>query len=223
MRVSRWLLGCVGLGVLLAATGICSLTAFFLTRQAVVDLQGNGILLDDPLAALRCVASGQCEADPSRLAPAAEAAPLLALTPLFTAIPTEVSPMANATAVLAPPATVMQVPAAPTPTLDPGRSLPRITDPRQIRILLLGVDQRSAAEESGPFRTDTMILMNIDPVHKTVGVLSLPARSVGEHPRFWAWTHQYRQFYRRCQCLSRRWRAGPGHGNRVGEFRHAGR
>ena len=174
MRVSRWLLGCVGLGVLLAATGICSLTAFFLTRQAVVDLQGNGILLDDPLAALRCVASGQCEADPSRLAPAAEAAPLLALTPLFTAIPVEVSPVANATAVLAPPATVMQVPAAPTPTLDPGRSLPRITDPRQIRILLLGVDQRSAAEESGPFRTDTMILMNIDPVRKTVGVLSLP-------------------------------------------------
>lgn len=173
MRVSRWLLGCVGLGALLAAAGIGSLTAFLLTRQAVVDLQGNGILLDDPLAVLRCIVSGQCEAGQSRLAPAAEVAPLLALTPRFTAIPTENSP-ADVTAVLAAPATVMQVPAALTPTPDPGRGLPRITDPRQIRVLLLGVDQRSAAGESGPFRTDTMILMNIDPVRKTVGVLSLP-------------------------------------------------
>lgn len=174
MRVSTWLLGCVGLGALLAASGIGSLTAFILTRQAVVDLQGNGILLDDPPAALRCVVSGRCEAGQSRLAPAAEVAPLLALTPWFTAIPTENSPAADVTAVLAAPATVMQAPAVPTPTLDPSRGLPRITDPRQIRILLLGVDQRSAAGESGPFRTDTMILMNIDPVRKTVGVLSLP-------------------------------------------------
>ena len=57
---------------------------------------------------------------------------------------------------------------------DPLQDLPRITDPRQIRILLLGIDQRSETGETGPFRTDTMILLNIDPVRKTVGVLSLP-------------------------------------------------
>ena len=171
MRVSGWLLGLIGFGTLLAAAGICSLTTFFLTRQTVVDLQRSGILLDDPLAMLRCVGGGQCE-DNKALADA----PMLALTPLFTAAPVEVSPVASATAA---PTRVAST-AAPTaaaqasPTLDPGRGLPRITDPRQIRILLLGIDQRSAAGESGPFRTDTMILMNIDPVRKTVGVLSLP-------------------------------------------------
>lgn len=171
MRVSGWLLGFIGFGALFAAAGICSLTAFLLTRQTVVDLQRSGILLDDPLAMLRCVNSGQCEAD----RPAVDDAPALALTPLFTAIPVEVSPVANATAVPTSAAsTAAQVPPSLTPTLEPERGLPRITDPRQIRILLLGIDQRSAAGESGPFRTDTMILMNIDPVRKTVGVLSLP-------------------------------------------------
>ena len=173
MRVSGWLLGFIGFGALFAATGICALTAFLLTRQTVVDLQQSGILLDDPLVMLRCVGSGQCEADRSS-PPVSEDAPVLVLTPLFTAIPSEISPVANVTAALDAPLAVTQVPATLTPTLEPGRGLPRITDPRQIRILLLGIDQRSAAGESGPFRTDTMILMNIDPVRKTVGVLSLP-------------------------------------------------
>lgn len=174
MRVSGWLLGFIGFGALFAAAGICSLTAFLLTRQTVVDLQRSGILLDDPLAMLRCVGAGQCEDDNSS-PPFPVDAPALALTPLFTAVPVEVSPVANATAVpTRAVSTAAQAPPSLTPTLEPERGLPRITDPRQIRILLLGIDQRSAAGESGPFRTDTMILMNIDPVRKTVGVLSLP-------------------------------------------------
>lgn len=171
MRVSGWLRGFIGFGALFAAAGICSLTAFLLTRQTVVDLQRSGILLDDPLAMLRCVGAGQCEDD----WPAVDDAPVLALTPLFTAVPVEVSPVASATAAPTRAASTAAQAVPPlTPTLEPERGLPRITDPRQIRILLLGIDQRSAAGESGPFRTDTMILMNIDPVRKTVGVLSLP-------------------------------------------------
>lgn len=48
------------------------------------------------------------------------------------------------------------------------------TDPRQIRILLMGIDQRTATGERGPFRSDTMIVVNIDPVRKTAGVISFP-------------------------------------------------
>ena len=167
MRVSGWLLGLIGCGVWLAATGLCSMTAFVLAHQTVVDLQESGILLDDPLATLRCVNFGQCESD----RPVVDDVPVVALRPLFTAIPTEISPVAATSTLDAPPA-LTDIP--PAPTLDPRRVLPRIVDPRQIRILLLGIDQRSAAGESGPFRTDTMILLNIDPVRKTAGVLSLP-------------------------------------------------
>jgi LCP family protein required for cell wall assembly len=38
--------------------------------------------------------------------------------------------------------------------------------------LLLGIDERE--QESGPWRTDTMILLTVDPVSKTAGLLSIP-------------------------------------------------
>lgn len=173
MRISGWLAGFIGVGFLFAATGICSLTAFGLTRQAVIDLQASGILVDDPLVMLRCVSSARCE---EAKAPAPPEAPLLTLKPLFTATPSAIAPAADKPTAPneARPAVSSPVVAAPMPTPNPGGSRPRITDPRQIRILLLGIDQRSATEDAGPFRTDTMILLSIDPVRKTVGVLSLP-------------------------------------------------
>jgi LCP family protein required for cell wall assembly len=45
-------------------------------------------------------------------------------------------------------------------------------DPRRVTILLLGIDQRQG--ETGPFRTDTMILLSLDPVAKTGAILSIP-------------------------------------------------
>ena len=42
----------------------------------------------------------------------------------------------------------------------------------QINILLLGVDQRPS--EKGATRTDTMILLTVDPASKTAGMLSIP-------------------------------------------------
>ena len=41
-----------------------------------------------------------------------------------------------------------------------------------INVLLLGTDERP--DESGPSRTDTMILLTLDPQHQTAGMLSLP-------------------------------------------------
>lgn len=42
----------------------------------------------------------------------------------------------------------------------------------RINILLLGIDQRPG--ETGPFRTDTMIVFSIDPEHKRASILSIP-------------------------------------------------
>ena len=39
-------------------------------------------------------------------------------------------------------------------------------------VLLLGIDERK--QETGPFRTDTMLVLTIDPVAKTAGMLSIP-------------------------------------------------
>ncbi len=43
---------------------------------------------------------------------------------------------------------------------------------KRINILLLGIDQRPG--ETGPFRTDTMIVVTIDPQTRSVGMLSIP-------------------------------------------------
>lgn len=47
------------------------------------------------------------------------------------------------------------------------------TSKERINILLLGIDQRES-EAGQPTRTDTMILLTIDPVGKTMGLLTIP-------------------------------------------------
>ncbi len=164
-----------GLGALAVLTGLCSFTSFSLSQQTVIDMNASGFRVDDPLITIRCALVGKCEDE--TLADAAQRAPLLVLTSLFTAVPSatpvpdtpvpraEVAAEATAQPTLA---------AAATATVAPTQELPRITDPRAMNILLLGIDQRSAADEQGPFRTDTMILLNINPARETVGVLSFP-------------------------------------------------
>ncbi len=46
----------------------------------------------------------------------------------------------------------------------------KLTEP--VNILLLGIDQREG--ESGPWRSDTMILVSLDPVNHTAAMLSIP-------------------------------------------------
>lgn len=51
-------------------------------------------------------------------------------------------------------------------------AVPVWTDPARISILLLGIDQRKG--EKGPFRTDTMMVLSVDPIRKTAVMLSIP-------------------------------------------------
>ena len=183
MRVS----GCLAIFALcltfIAMTGFCSATSFSLAQQTVVDLNAAGMAVDDPLATLRCAITGRCESAPGDAPPLH--APLLELTPLTTAMPTsppEIS-IANTVVITEAPAATRIAPTA-MPTTAPVAALPRVTDPRQIQILLLGIDQRSATDDPGPFRTDTMMLININPAQKSIGVLSLPRDLWVEIPDF---------------------------------------
>jgi len=45
-------------------------------------------------------------------------------------------------------------------------------DPDRVNILLMGIDER--ANEQGPWRTDTLMLISIDPVARSAGMLSIP-------------------------------------------------
>jgi polyisoprenyl-teichoic acid--peptidoglycan teichoic acid transferase len=53
-----------------------------------------------------------------------------------------------------------------------GQLLPIWVGEERITVLLLGVDERS--QETGPWRTDTIILLTLDPQTKQAGVLSIP-------------------------------------------------
>jgi polyisoprenyl-teichoic acid--peptidoglycan teichoic acid transferase len=50
--------------------------------------------------------------------------------------------------------------------------IPTLDDPTRVTVLLLGIDQRKG--ETGPFRTDTMIVLSLDPVRQTGVILSIP-------------------------------------------------
>jgi LCP family protein required for cell wall assembly len=49
---------------------------------------------------------------------------------------------------------------------------PRWNGQERVNLLVLGVDQRPG--ERGPWRTDTMIVVSVDPASKSAGVLSIP-------------------------------------------------
>lgn len=53
-----------------------------------------------------------------------------------------------------------------------GEPLPDWQKKERVNILLLGIDQREG--QHGPWRTDTMIVLTIDPENKTAGMLSIP-------------------------------------------------
>lgn len=47
-------------------------------------------------------------------------------------------------------------------------------DPHTRTILLLGIDERTAVDREPAYRSDTMMLINIDPIRKHVGIVSIP-------------------------------------------------
>jgi polyisoprenyl-teichoic acid--peptidoglycan teichoic acid transferase len=181
MRISRGCLGIFSFMALLVMTGLCSVVAYAGMRGAVVDLWGQGVKVDS----IGKVA--QSLLDPNSIKLSAQnaglnAAALPTLTPT-TIVPTAAPQVAATTDPLVTPATpdplvtvtaTQEVAAVAAPTQD-AFITQKWEDPRQIRILLLGIDQRNAAFETEKvFRSDTMILVNIDPVRKTIGVLSFP-------------------------------------------------
>ena len=63
----------------------------------------------------------------------------------------------------------------PTPVIAPVVDLPPAWDgASRINILFIGLDARDLESQDGPPRSDTMMLITIDPLTKTAGMLSIP-------------------------------------------------
>jgi len=146
----------IGVIIFVAATGFCSWLSFSFARQVAIDFP------DQPTA----VQFAARPATPTAAATSTPAPPTSTPRPGETITPAPIS-------------------AELTATLDP---LPPIwNDPRRITILVMGIDQRSAMpDEERAYRTDTMLLVSVDPVRRRVGILSLPRDLWVEIPGFGA-------------------------------------
>lgn len=112
---------------------------------------------------------------------AGDLAELPAFDPLgLQTVPTPVGvlmPTATALAASVPTSAPAADGATPPPTTAPDPAAASAADyqwtnPNRVTILLLGIDQRRG--EEGAFRTDTMILLSVDPVRQTAAMLSIP-------------------------------------------------
>jgi polyisoprenyl-teichoic acid--peptidoglycan teichoic acid transferase len=63
---------------------------------------------------------------------------------------------------------------APTIMPEIGIEVPKWDGKERVTLLLLGLDYRDWTTDSGPPRSDTMILLTIDPLNKTAGMMSIP-------------------------------------------------
>jgi polyisoprenyl-teichoic acid--peptidoglycan teichoic acid transferase len=162
------------------ATMACGGAAFVGTRSFVITAGA-----DIPLPAFRAVAQG-----PTATSLLPIETPILPTTVLETTVPGAATepPAADLTTV-SPTAVPTEAPAvAEVPQDDNAlvRGAVQRLGPRAITVLLLGIDQRSAVESADTefFRTDTVIVLRLDPVRRTAGMLSIPRDLYLEIPGF---------------------------------------
>ncbi|MBK9123912.1 MAG: LCP family protein [Chloroflexi bacterium] len=137
---------------LVGATALCSVVAYGAAQQFAVDAGERGI---DTAAISFDVFREQ----------------LPTQTPTLT--PT-VTPTPEPTSTPEPGVTFTPAPPTEEPTPDPLAGIPELDDPTRKTILLLGIDERSGFDTERAYRSDTIILINVDPARKRVGVLSIP-------------------------------------------------
>ncbi|HEX2906587.1 MAG TPA: LCP family protein [Phototrophicaceae bacterium] len=168
MRIPGWLL-VVGLVLVVLLTGGMAILAFSIARETAIGLGRGGV---DLASSVEQIAST-----------------IPTPTPLPTIAPvvTVATPLPGETAL-----PTVAMPTPPAATLDPAASY-TWSDPHRITVLLMGIDQRKDVDDKGLAHTDTMMVISVDPVRKTAGVLSIPRDLWVKIPRFYAGAHQHRQ------------------------------
>lgn len=158
----------VGLSIFgwLVMTAVCSVGAFVSARQLQLSTVDSGLQLPElNVRNVRPTATVASTTIAELATPALES----------TAAPTQSVDTTDVVAQSTPTNAVEAEPTAQTENALVRGALQR-TGPRKVNILLLGIDQRSAVEsaETEFFRTDTMIVLQLDPVRRTAAMLSIP-------------------------------------------------
>lgn len=156
MRTIPGWLFVLGVISLVAMTGVCGVLAYTTARQTAVTLGETGVQVG---VSFDIFAQQQ---------PTATASP----TPVPTATPQPVTDPADTedTDDVATAEAVVE----PQGTPDPLAELPELSDPGRKTILLMGIDQRSAVDQERAYRSDTMILVHVNPARRHVGMVSIP-------------------------------------------------
>ncbi|GAB4522623.1 MAG: hypothetical protein OHK0046_35440 [Anaerolineae bacterium] len=145
-----------GLVIFVGMTGVCSVVTYTVAREFVINTEASGVALpsfQDFVAAQ----------------------PTATITPPPTSTPQPTNtPPPGVTFTPEPTSEAQSTGESVNVTGDDAPVIEPWTDPSRITILLMGIDQRTAVDDPGPFRTDTMILVQIDPIQERVGVLSIP-------------------------------------------------
>jgi LCP family protein required for cell wall assembly len=180
MRISGWFVGLVSFFALVAMTGICAVVSYNGVRSQVIQMWDQGMAVDSPAQILNVLRDPSSFPTSTPRTVALNVNTVPTLTPIVAATNT---PSGEALPPATLPTSNPAETAAPTGTPDPAAEY-RWNDPRQIRILLLGIDERKGFDTDKAFRTDTIILLSIDPIRKTAGLISFPRDLWVDVPNF---------------------------------------
>jgi len=149
MRTIPGWLFILAVGAFVVATVICAFVGYGIAQQVALDAGEAGV--DTAMISFDLFRQQQ----PT-------------VTPTVTPAPTSTTPPTST------PEPGITVTPAPTATIDPMADIPELADPSRRTILLMGIDERTGYTTEQAYRSDTMMLVNIDPVRKRVGILSIP-------------------------------------------------
>jgi len=171
MRIPAWLV-IIGVLAMAGMTLLCSVVTYSASYRVVIDLSNQGVCVSsigDLVQALlrRDVSGNKCSSGGF----SQPGVPQVTSTVIPTIVANAPTPLPGQTLE---PTAAAEAAVAPAPTLDPAANYV-LQDPRKINILLMGIDQRSQMDENSLIaHTDTIMVLSVDPVRKTAGLLSIP-------------------------------------------------
>lgn len=182
MRVSGWVVGILALTMLVIGTGLCAIVSYNGVRTIVIDSWENGLEVDQPSDIIAALTNPDSILQPTNtpLVTANNSDNTVLVMPSVTPVATIETGMGTDTEATPQPTSETGLSNQTAETTPTSEATPnpadayQINDPRQITILMMGIDERAGYTEERAYRTDTIMVLNINPVLNTAGLVSFP-------------------------------------------------
>lgn len=176
MRISSGFVGIIVFAALILLTGVCSVATFAFTQDFVVGMWESGQPIESPLEVVQAFINPEDFQATDTPMPTTATNNGLVTIPSITPFPT-VAPTHDGISTTEPTQETPVIVASPTTlavTQESQATQGIDLGPKTINILVMGIDERVGYSTDRAFRTDTMMVVHVDPVRKTAGVLSFP-------------------------------------------------